>query len=175
MTAATILAETNGFELFDNSKRLVSFAGYDTVENQSGKYTGKTRISKKGNARIRRSLFMPAFNVVRFKQTPFSDLYERTYARHGIKMKSYVAVQKKLLIIIYALWKKNEAFDNKYNTKSNIQEEEQVLTSLHGSERAEKNSQAFGLTTQGKHPVSVHSMLPLCSGKGSKKVMPKKV
>jgi hypothetical protein len=34
----------------------------------------------------------------------FADLFERTYARHGIKMKSYVAVQNKLLTILYRLW-----------------------------------------------------------------------
>jgi len=171
LTVATILAETNGFELFENSKQLVSYAGYDTIENQSGKHTGKTRISKKGNSRIRRCLHMPAFNMVRYEQKIFVGLYQRTYAKHGIKMKSYVAVQKKLLTTIYALWKKNEPFDNDYqqSNKINIQEEEQELTSLRGSERAEKNSQTKRLATQGKHPVSVHSMLPLCPDKGSKK------
>jgi hypothetical protein len=30
-------------------------------------------------------------------------------------MKSYVAVQKKLLVLIYALWKKGDAFDPAYH------------------------------------------------------------
>ena len=30
--------------------------------------------------------------------------------KHNVKMKAYVAVQKKLLVLIYTLWKKNEAF-----------------------------------------------------------------
>ncbi|MCA1760209.1 MAG: IS110 family transposase, partial [Bacteroidales bacterium] len=34
--------------------------------NQSGKHVGKTKISKKGNAHIRRILHMPALNVVNF-------------------------------------------------------------------------------------------------------------
>jgi transposase len=54
MSAVTVIAETNGFTLFENSKQLVSYAGYDVVENQSGKRVGKTSISKKGNYRIRR-------------------------------------------------------------------------------------------------------------------------
>lgn len=173
LTVAVILAETNGFELFENSNQLVSYAGYDAVEEQSGKYFGKTRISKKGNSRIRRCLFMPAFTAVRYNQNIFKDLYQRTYAKHKIKMKSYVAVQKKLLTTIYALFKKNEAFDNDYHKEQsvNIQKEEQVLPSRLGSERAKKNSQTRSLATQGKHPVSDHSMLPLGKIKSKKIIL----
>ena len=176
LTIATVLAETNGFELFKNSKQLVSYAGYDVVENQSGAKYGKTRISKKGNSRIRRCLYMPALCTVRLKEKVFYDLYSRTFARHFIKMKSYVAVQKKLLTMIFALWKKDEEFDSKYLQNLNIQEKEQMHSSLHGSERAEKNSQAIeSLTTQGKHPVSDHSVLPLCSSKDKANLVLEKV
>jgi len=54
LSVSTVLAETFGFELFENYKQLISYAGYDVVENQSGKRRGKTKISKKGNSRIRR-------------------------------------------------------------------------------------------------------------------------
>jgi transposase len=126
LTVAVIIAETNGFILFENGPQLVSYAGYDVIENQSGNHKGKTKISKKGNSRIRRCLFMPAFNMVKFKQTPFVDLYNRTFEKHGLKMKSYVAVQKKLLVIIYALWKNNTAYDINYKNKY-TRELEQVL------------------------------------------------
>ena len=49
ITLATVVAETGGFEMFMNQKQLVSYGGYDVVENQSGKHVGRTRISKKGN------------------------------------------------------------------------------------------------------------------------------
>jgi len=175
LTTAVIIAETNGFDLFENAKQLVSYAGYDAVENQSGKYFGKTRISKKGNSRIRRCLYMPAFGVVKYNQKVFADLFQRTFANHGIKMKSYVAVQKKILVTIYALWKKNEMYDNDFQQKqrAEIQEEEQVITSRHGSERDEKNSQTKRLATQGKHPVSDHSMIPLGKYKSKKLITEK--
>ena len=111
MTVATVLAETNGFLLFKTASQLVSYCGYDVVEDQSGKHKGKTRISKKGNSHIRRILHMPAFNVVRYQVSPFVQLFNRTIQKHHIKMKSYVAVQKKLLVIIYSLWKTNKSFD----------------------------------------------------------------
>ena len=153
-TVATILAETNGFILFENNKQLVSYTGYDIIENESGGHTGKTKISKQGNSRIRRALFMPAFSVVRWKVKPFIDLYERTIAKHHIKMKSYVAVQKKLLTTIYALYKSGEAFvEGHIPTKS--KEMEQELTSLHGFEKAQKNSPGMTETKQGKHPSEI--------------------
>jgi transposase len=121
LTALTIIAETNGFELFTSQSQLVSYAGYDVVENQSGKRQGRTRMSKKGNAHIRRALFMPAFQMVRYRLPVFIDLYERLTGRGREKMQAYVALQKKLLVLIYTLWKKNEKYDEK---KANIQRQE---------------------------------------------------
>lgn len=111
---AIIIAETDGFALMENQSQLVSYAGYDVVENQSGKHVGRTRISKKGNCHIRRALHMPALNMVRYEQEPFAPLYKRIYDRSKIKMKGYVAIQKKMLIIIYTLWKKKQAYDPNY-------------------------------------------------------------
>jgi len=119
LTIATIIAETNGFLLFKNQKQLVSYAGYDIVENQSGKRNGKTRISKKGNSHIRRALHMPALNVVKYNPCSFGKLYERVYDSSKMKMKGYVAVQRKLLVLVYVLWKKNETYDNNYQTSGN--------------------------------------------------------
>lgn len=111
LSFAVIIGETNGFTLFENAASLVSYAGYDVVENQSGKHTGKTKISKKGNSRIRRILYMPALCAVREDQPQFRKLFERVYERTRIKMKGYVAVQKKLLVMMYYLWKRNEKYN----------------------------------------------------------------
>jgi transposase len=115
LSFAVIAAETNGFALFDNAASLVSYAGYDVIENQSGKHTGRTKISKKGNSRIRRILHMPALCAVRDDQPHFKKLFERVYDRTRIKMKGYVAVQKKLLVMMYYLWKKNEKYNPAFN------------------------------------------------------------
>ena len=114
LTVANLITETNEFVLFENQRQLVSYAGYDVVENQSGKRVGKTRISKRGNSRIRRALHMASLMVVRYEQTPFLGLYERVFERTKIKMKGYVAVQRKLLTLIYALWKKDETYEGSF-------------------------------------------------------------
>jgi transposase len=111
ITFATLVAETGGFELFESQKQLVSYAGYDVVENQSGRRIGKTRISKQGNTHIRRIMHMASFNVVRYSVPPFYSLYNRVYDRSKTKMKGYVAVQRKLLCLIYALWKNDSEFN----------------------------------------------------------------
>ena len=54
--------------------------------------------------------------------TPFKRaLAGRVYEKTSIKMKGYVAVQRKLLATMYSLWKKNEAFNPNFQT-SGIQE-----------------------------------------------------
>ena len=140
LTVAVIIAETNGFILFKNIKQLVSYCGYDVIENQSGKHVGKTRISKKGNGHIRRALHMPAFNVVRFKVSPFINLHERTMVRHNTKMKSYVAVQKKILILIYTLWMRNEVFDCDYKQVITGKMESEISSQFSFEEAVSKNS-----------------------------------
>jgi hypothetical protein len=62
---------------------------------------------------------MPALNMVRYNQAPFIALYESIYEKSKIKMKGYTAIQKKLLIIIYTLWKKKLAYNPDYLKISN--------------------------------------------------------
>lgn len=113
-TVLAIIAETNGFELVEHKSQLVSYAGYDVVERQSGtSVKGKTCISKKGNSHIRRALHFPAINVVKY-HAEFKSLYERVFDRTKVKMKGYVAVQRKLLVLIYTLYKKDMPYDPEY-------------------------------------------------------------
>ena len=121
MSFAVVVAETNGFALFKNQRQLVCYAGYDIVENQSGQKVGKTRISKKGNAHIRRILHMASLSAVNSKVPTLTHLHKRVVEATGIKMKGYVAVQRKLLVLLYSLWKNDTAFDPNYQS-SGIQE-----------------------------------------------------
>jgi transposase len=114
ISVATIIGETNGFAQVEKQGQLVSYAGYDVVEKQSGKRHGKTRISKKGNSHIRRVLHFPALNVVRYGTEPFASFHQRLMDNGKLKMQAYTAVQKKLLVLMWALWRKNERFDPKH-------------------------------------------------------------
>ena len=111
ISAATIVSEANGFVLFKNKGQLVSFVGYDVVENQSGSsIESPHKISKRGNHRIRKALHFPALVAVKHEPL-FKNLYDRVFGTTKIKMKAYVAVQRKLLVLIYTLYKNNTDFD----------------------------------------------------------------
>jgi transposase len=156
ISSATIIAETGGFVLFKNYKQVVSYAGYDIVENQSGKRVGKTKISKKGNSRIRRMLYMPSLTAKKQKGSIFEQLFQRVYDRTGIRMKGVVAVQKKLLLMIYYIWTKDIDYNPNFR---NIQEGEQAPPSPLSEMEIKKATQS--VASQGGHPVSDHSMPPL--------------
>ena len=113
ITGIKILTEVNGFLLFKSIRQLVSYAGLDVIEKESGKFTGKTKISKKGNARIRSALYMPAMSAIQHNKT-LKTFYERVNDGRTIKKQGVVAVMRKLLILIYTLWKKEEEYVENY-------------------------------------------------------------
>lgn len=118
LSAVCVVAEANGFDLIENKSQLVGYAGYDVVDRQSGtSVRGKTRISKKGNSHIRKALHFPALTASRH-EPKLKNLYERVGARNPkVRMVGAVAVQRKLLVLIYTLYKTNKPFDSQYEEK----------------------------------------------------------
>lgn len=109
-TIVTIVAETQGFALIKNRKQLASYAGYDVVQRESGSsIKGKTRISKKGNSRIRAALHFPALVSSRFNPELKED-YLRINKNKPSKMVGVTALQRKLLLLIYTLWKNDDVY-----------------------------------------------------------------
>ena len=120
LTAVTVLAETNGFNLIRNKRQLVSYAGYDVIQKDSGTSVhAKPRISKRGNRHIRKAMHMPALTSIRHcKQN--QEVFKRIVTKSAIKMKGVVAVQRKLLVLIYTLWKNDSEYDPRYEIKKEI-------------------------------------------------------
>ncbi len=115
ITAATVIAETGGFQTFSNARSLVSYAGLDVTHNESGTIKKKTYISKRGNSRLRTALFMPSLSTATHAKT-LASFYERIIDRHNGQMKKVglTAVMRKLLVLIYTLWKSEEVYDPHY-------------------------------------------------------------
>jgi len=116
ISAITVVAETAGFELINSGKQLSSYAGYDVVIKESGSYRGKTRISKKGNNHIRAVMHMPSMAAVRVNPT-LKIFYERLKPKKVKPLIALVAVQRKLLILMYTLWKNEAYYDEKFEQK----------------------------------------------------------
>lgn len=109
ITAISILGETNAFALVKNAKQLASYAGLDVEHRQSGNRQGKTRISKKGNSFIRHAIYMPALCATRHNPE-MKEFYQRLAQRKPAKKIAVTAVARKLLLLMYNLWKRNEEY-----------------------------------------------------------------
>lgn len=114
ITAATVLGETNGFNLIRNKRQLTSYAGLDVQEKQSGtSVKGKPKISKKGNRQLRKAMHMPALSAIRSDER-FKSIFVRLVSKHGVKMKAVTAVQRKLLEMTFTMFKSKTKFDKNY-------------------------------------------------------------
>lgn len=121
LTAVIVLAETNGFELIRNKRQLTSYAGLDIKEKQSGtSIKGKPRISKKGNRSLRKAMHFPALVAVKWDEN-FRELYARIVSKKSIKMKALVAVQRKILEMIFIVFKNKTIYDKEYENKKQAQ------------------------------------------------------
>ena len=116
ISAATVVGETFGFESISNAKQLTSYAGYDVVLRESGSFKGKTKISKKGNSHIRAVLHMPSMTCVRCNPT-LRQFYRRLKPNKAKPLVALVAVQRKLLILMFTLWKNEENYDAEFEKK----------------------------------------------------------
>lgn len=110
-TARTILAETAGFALFNNRSQLIKYAGLDVVERESGtSVRGRGKISKRGNAHLRSALYMPALGAIR-QAGVFREAYQRHFAKHKNANKALMAVQRKLLLVVFAIHQSGQMYD----------------------------------------------------------------
>ena len=113
-TAIVVVAETNGFVLVENERQLTSYAGLDVVQRQSGLSAPATRISRRGNVRLRTALYLPAVSSLRYNPQQMA-FYARLRARQPSGKPGVIAVMRKLLVLCYSLWKNDCAYDPHYH------------------------------------------------------------
>ena len=114
VTVAGFLAEAGDIKRFDSPKQIVKLAGLALRENSSGKHKGKTTISKRGRARLRRLLFAGVIPLLATNDAFHSlHVYYTTRKQNPLKKKqSVIAICCKLVRIFYALLTKGTAFDS---------------------------------------------------------------
>lgn len=109
-TAHRIIGYLPDISQFKNAKQLAAFAGLSPSQNQSGKFFGKTKISKCGDAKLRKALYMPAL-VAKNSNPHFKNFCERL-AKNGLKPKQIIcAVMRKLLHVIFGMLKHKQDFN----------------------------------------------------------------
>lgn len=110
-TATAILAEIRDVSTFDSAAQLAAFAGLTPQEFSSGSSVrGKPRLSKIGNSRLRKVLYMPAI-VARRYNPPILAFCDRLLAKGKSKMAVIGAAMHKLLRQVFGVLKSRKPFD----------------------------------------------------------------
>lgn len=110
-TIPVLLSRFGGPLRFAHTKQAVAFTGLDVRLYQSGSSVhGRPRLSKRGDSRLRKALYMPA--LVSMRLTPWGKAFAtRLTAAGKPKMVILGALMRKLVEIAYAILLTGKPFD----------------------------------------------------------------
>jgi len=116
-SAANIIAEIGvDMKMFLTASAIVGWAGLKPRNDQSaGKI--KSRKITHGNKYLRKILVETAWSAARTKDSRFMKMYQRLLARGKSKQKALIAVARKLLVLIWNMLSKKEAFNPEYKRR----------------------------------------------------------
>ena len=111
-TGAAILSEIGNIQNFSLAVKLIAFAGLDPKLKESGKYQGRTPISKRGSKYLRNAIWYSAMVACRV-----DDKFKKFYQDRRNKGKSHrysvTAAANKLTKVIYHVLKNKCEYDSK--------------------------------------------------------------
>ncbi len=113
VAVAIFVSEIGDIRRFKDPRQLIKYAGLNLRANSSGKYKGKTTISKRGRSRLRHALYQTMIPILATNEE-FRSLHQRNLTRIQnplTKMQSLIALCGKLLRVIFALLKKGTKYD----------------------------------------------------------------
>jgi transposase len=116
-TAAAFLAEVPDIKEYRSARQVAAFAGLVPCERQSGSSVrGRVRLSKIGNARLRKALNIPAVTALRC--SPFFQTWAEGLRQRGkSKMSVIGAAMRKLIHLAYGVLKTGRPFDPEWALK----------------------------------------------------------
>src|SRR5262249_61045154 len=77
----------------------------------------RPRLSKAGNARLRKALYLPTLTAVRFNPL-LKGFFDRLVAAGKPKMQAVGACMRKLAMLCYGVLKTRRPFDPQWSTKT---------------------------------------------------------
>ena len=110
VTLAACLGELGDPTRFEDPRQMSRMAGYNLVEDSSGKNRSGTKISKRGRKNLRSALYQMALTMVATNDE-MKQLYHYLKTREKAplrKMQALIVVSKKILTLIHVLAKKKE-------------------------------------------------------------------
>ena len=113
-TALKLLAELPSPLQCRNARQAAAYAGLCPRHRESGSSVrGKTHLSKTGNARLRKALYLPAVVAMRYNPI-LREFAQRLLERGKPKMAVVGAVMRKLLHQAFGVLKHGQPFDPNY-------------------------------------------------------------
>lgn len=109
ISASEIIGETGGLNNFKNPDQLLRLAGLNLYELSSGNFKGQTRITKRGKANLRHTLYLMALRTIK-KKGIYRDAYLR-YLKTKKKPQAVIVVAKRILRTLFSLVKNQNEFD----------------------------------------------------------------
>jgi transposase len=107
--ALFILAEAGDLRRFSHYQKFLKYCGLDLSTEQSGRFRGTTKLSKRGNARLRYAFWMAGTVAVRARQNSFCQKFQNYIRRDplnpALRRKAYTAVAAKMARVVYAVIK----------------------------------------------------------------------
>jgi transposase len=105
--ALTVLAEAGDLRRFGHHRQFLKFCGFDLATHQSGQFRGRSKLSKHGNARLRRVFWMAGQVAVRQRENSFRDKYQRYMAKdpndRDLNRKALSAVAAKMARVAHTV------------------------------------------------------------------------
>jgi len=110
--AAYLLTALSPHYGFSSAKQAVAYAGLAPAIQESGRWVGKTRLSKTGDPALRKALYMPA--LVAWQHNPIIRAFCQRLKENGKNGKAIAgAAMRKLIHIAFAILQSGKPFDPK--------------------------------------------------------------
>jgi len=102
VTAAVILAELGDLRRFGCARQIGAYAGVTPYRNQSGRHDSPGHMSKKGNSRVRRAVYMAALSAITYNPI-MASIYKCLTSDGKKPMVALGAIMRKLLVLMRAI------------------------------------------------------------------------
>lgn len=108
--AATIRAELGDVSRFSKVDQVIAYAGLEPRTQDSGRYAGQKRLSKRGPGALRHALYLAALVAARYPPE-WRQRYRHLLERGRAKKEALMILSRSLLKVVYHLLRTGASYD----------------------------------------------------------------
>lgn len=110
ITSLTVASRLQA-KTFPTPDAFVAYVGLDVRVRQSGRFQGRCKLTKQGDAEVRRLLFLAATASLRCKENPFREQFDRESTKGMSKTAATCAVARKIAKLCWSLVTHGTTYD----------------------------------------------------------------